>query len=117
MAFQIADDVLDLVGDESQTGKSLGSDLAQQKMTLPLIHLMQNTDSGTAGRMRELLTDHSSPPDALFSLMKSTDALAYSQRRAGEFAADATELLDGLPPSPSRSLLCELARFSVDRVT
>ena len=37
LAFQIADDLLDLVGDEARVGKSLGTDLDQQKMTLPLI--------------------------------------------------------------------------------
>ncbi len=40
MAFQIADDLLDLVGEESVTGKSLGTDVEQQKLTLPLIHLL-----------------------------------------------------------------------------
>ena len=38
IAFQIADDLLDLEGNESATGKSLGTDLAKRKMTLPLIH-------------------------------------------------------------------------------
>ena len=40
LAFQIADDLLDLLGDERQTGKSLGTDLEQQKLTLPLIRLL-----------------------------------------------------------------------------
>src|SRR5206468_475198 len=42
LAFQIADDLLDLVGEERAAGKSLGSDLAQQKLTLPLIHMMRH---------------------------------------------------------------------------
>ena len=41
LAFQIADDLLDLVGEEKKTGKSLGTDVEQQKMTLPLIHLLE----------------------------------------------------------------------------
>src|SRR5262249_369154 len=40
LAFQIADDVLDLVGHEATVGKSLGTDVEQQKMTLPLIRLL-----------------------------------------------------------------------------
>src|SRR5262249_25288331 len=40
VAFQIADDLLDLVGEERTTGKSLGTDLDQQKLTLPLIYLL-----------------------------------------------------------------------------
>ena len=41
VAFQIADDVLDLVGDEAAAGKSLGTDLLKQKATLPLIRLLE----------------------------------------------------------------------------
>src|SRR4029077_16120047 len=41
LACQIADDLLDLVGEERATGKSLGTDLDKQKLTLPLIRLMQ----------------------------------------------------------------------------
>ncbi|MGL4554981.1 MAG: polyprenyl synthetase family protein, partial [Gemmataceae bacterium] len=40
-AFQIADDLLDLVGDERTAGKSLGTDLEQGKLTLPLLHLLK----------------------------------------------------------------------------
>jgi octaprenyl-diphosphate synthase len=117
IAFQIADDVLDLVGDETQTGKSLGSDLAQQKMTLPLIYLMQNCDSDVAARTRELLAGNSDPSQELFSLMKATDALAWSQQRADTFARGAAERLSGLPSTAARRLLSELAQFSVHRVT
>ena len=47
LAFQIADDLLDLVGEEQTTGKSLGTDLEQQKMTLPLIRLLAARAEGT----------------------------------------------------------------------
>src|SRR5262245_307960 len=40
IAFQIADDLLDVIGNESKTGKSLGTDLQKQKLTLPLIYLL-----------------------------------------------------------------------------
>ena len=46
IAFQIADDLLDVVGSENTVGKSLGSDLAKQKPTLPLIRALQTADSG-----------------------------------------------------------------------
>ena len=40
LAFQIADDLLDLVGNEETAGKTLGTDLEQQKLTLPVIHCL-----------------------------------------------------------------------------
>ena len=43
VAFQIADDLLDVLGEEATVGKSLGTDLSKQKSTLPLIRLLQQT--------------------------------------------------------------------------
>ncbi len=50
IAFQIADDVLDLWGDERVTGKSLGTDLEKQKLTLPLIYLLRLVTPAQARR-------------------------------------------------------------------
>src|SRR5262249_54167203 len=57
MAFQIADDLLDLQGEETLAGKSLGTDLEQQKLTLPLIHLLGQTPVKLASRIRHLLSN------------------------------------------------------------
>jgi octaprenyl-diphosphate synthase len=54
VAFQIADDLLDLVGEEAKTGKSLGTDLEQQKLTLPLIRLLGSPAAGVAERVRQI---------------------------------------------------------------
>ena len=56
LAFQIADDLLDLVGEERTTGKSLGTDLEQQKMTLPLIRLLSAASATSTGKLRQLLS-------------------------------------------------------------
>jgi len=44
MAFQITDDLLDIIGDEASEGKTLGTDFAKRKPTLPIIHLLNATD-------------------------------------------------------------------------
>src|SRR5262245_42224702 len=51
IAFQIADDLLDLVGEEQTAGKSLGTDLEQQKLTLPLIYLLATAPAEQAARV------------------------------------------------------------------
>ncbi len=56
LAFQIADDLLDLLGSEAETGKSLGTDLQKQKLTLPLIRLVGTASETDAAAIRELLT-------------------------------------------------------------
>src|SRR5262249_33804704 len=65
VAFQIADDLLDLTGLEEATGKTLGTDLAQGKLTLPLIHMLDRLPSDEAARVRALLTDADTPREAL----------------------------------------------------
>ena len=52
LAFQIADDLLDLTGLEEATGKTLGTDLAQQKLTLPIIYMLDHLPSDDAARPR-----------------------------------------------------------------
>src|SRR5438874_12437875 len=79
VAFQIADDLLDLVGEERATGKSLGTDVAQQKLTLPLIRLLGK--SPAASRVRELLgTPGNHKRDLLAPYLSQSDAVDYARR-------------------------------------
>ncbi|MCA9113816.1 MAG: polyprenyl synthetase family protein [Planctomycetaceae bacterium] len=116
LAFQIADDLLDLTGDEHAAGKSLGSDLSLEKMTLPLIRLMSEASSDEAARIRQLLAapDEASR-QALRTLLEEGDAFAYTRDRALALVSQSCELLDRLPPSPDRQLLQDMARFAVER--
>ena len=54
-AFQIYDDVLDLAGDESSAGKSLGSDLRKGKLTLPILYLLQHSEPTERDRICEII--------------------------------------------------------------
>jgi octaprenyl-diphosphate synthase len=118
IAFQIADDLLDVLGTEAETGKSLGSDLQKQKLTLPLIRLLAQSAPDEAARLRELL----SQPDAqtasrLQPFFEQSDAIPYARHRAAEFAGRARQALHGLPDTPARRALAELADFAAERST
>jgi octaprenyl-diphosphate synthase len=54
-AYQIYDDCLDLAGDEAVAGKTLGSDLRKGKLTLPVLHLLQISDSAERHRLSEII--------------------------------------------------------------
>jgi octaprenyl-diphosphate synthase len=113
IAFQIADDLLDLVGEESTTGKSLGTDVEQQKLTLPLIYLLAQAPPEQAARLRQILRGPGNHKrEALAPALRESGALAYAQGRAEEFAAQAAAELECLPPSECRTLL----RTLTDRV-
>lgn len=116
MAFQIADDLLDLVGEEQKTGKSLGTDLEQQKLTLPLVRLLARCTPDVSSRVRLILaspTNHKR--EALGPILSRSDALSYAQRRAEDFARRARSELDCLPPSLYRSILETLTERVVHR--
>jgi octaprenyl-diphosphate synthase len=116
IAFQIADDLLDLVGEEKTTGKSLGTDVEQQKLTLPLVRLLQRSAPEAAMRVRQILeTPGNHKREVLGPLLGECDALVYARRRAEEFAARARAELDCLPPSASRTLLESLTDRVVHR--
>lgn len=116
MAFQIADDLLDLVGEERSAGKSLGTDLEQQKSTLPLIHLMQQAPAEKADRLRALLESPGNHKrEQLAPELATSGALDYARRRAEDFAAHAALQLACLPPSECKTILEHLTDRVVHR--
>ena len=115
-AFQVADDLLDLVGDEAAAGKTLGTDLEQQKMTLPLIHLLETADAADAGRYRTWAARaNESDRRNLLAALRDAGALDYTRHRAGELVAAAQAELDCLVPSDARAALGLLAEWAIDR--
>jgi octaprenyl-diphosphate synthase len=116
VAFQIADDVLDLLGDEKTTGKTLGTDLEKQKLTLPLIRLLQVGSVETAERARAWIGEGTrGGVRALRPLLERCGALGYAWEKAEEYAEAAKGAIAGLPPSPARDTLQTLARYVVRR--
>ena len=116
LAFQIADDVLDLTGNEQRTGKSLGSDIAKQKLTLPLIRLLATTEEPVATEIRQLLAHPDEETRAkLAPYLDRSDALQYSLNRALSLAEEARRQLDVFPDCQAVRILSEIAEFAVQR--
>ena len=115
-AFQIADDVLDYSADETALGKHLGDDLAEGKATLPLIHAIAHAGDATRERLRQAIIDGDTAamPEVLAAI-EAAGSLAYSLRRAGEYAQAAERSLDGLADNPHVAALRGLARYTVNR--
>ncbi len=114
MAFQIADDLLDILGQEEKAGKSLGTDIKQQKMTLPLIHLLQNSKQAAA--LRDLLqSEPENIREKLLPQLHDCGSIEYSRKKAEHFARLAKEELSCLDASDSLDILELLAEKVVNR--
>ena len=115
-AFQIADDVLDYTADADALGKNLGDDLAEGKATLPLIHAMQHGDAATRSRIRAAIEqgDTSAMPE-IVAAIRACGSLAYSERRAREYAEAAITAIASLQDTEHVAALRALARYAVDR--
>jgi octaprenyl-diphosphate synthase len=118
LAFQLVDDWLDYAGDPAQMGKNAGDDLAEGKVTLPLIHTLRSGAPADARCVAEAVRARSSERlrDVLVAVQRS-GALEYTRRRADEFAGRARATLCALPPGAHRDALDALARFCVARMS
>lgn len=116
VAFQIADDLLDVVGTEAVAGKSLGSDLQKQKLTLPLIYLMGQATAAEREDIRGLLrTPDAGTRAALAPFLARHGAIEYARSRAMAYSVAACQSLSCLPDTPAKRFLEALAEFVPDR--
>jgi octaprenyl-diphosphate synthase len=116
LAFQIADDLLDLVGTEQKAGKTLGTDIEQQKLTLPLIHALATLPPAAAEALRDRLrTGTAADRDDIAATLAETGSLDYARRRADEFTRNARSALACLPAGECRTILEHLTDWSARR--
>lgn len=112
-AYQVYDDCLDLVGDEAEIGKTLGSDLRKGKLTLPLIFLLQSVrGSGDHQRVSELLLGGDEvESEKIAALLAERGALAQTARAANDLVGEALAALQPLDDNRFTSGLRGVAEY------
>jgi len=119
MAFQVADDVLDFVGDEQHLGKPVGSDLRQGLITLPtLCYLEQRPDDELIVRLFRS-NEHRSEEaiHQAVSAIRESGAVEAALDEAQGFVHRSRLALDQLPAGPARQAMQDLADFTIQRRT
>ncbi|MCK4627707.1 MAG: polyprenyl synthetase family protein [Sedimentisphaerales bacterium] len=101
IAYQIMDDVTDLVGDENSAGKTLGTDLTLEKITLPCIHFLQNASPDdkkwwdeTVKSDPRLTPQQPQEHQELIKRLRQTGSLKYARKLAAEYIKKAEQNLD-----------------------
>ena len=117
IAFQITDDLLDLVGEQDKTGKPVGSDLEHSKLTLPLIHFLKTAGEADTQKVKQILSHKTGDAERMELLEKlnSCKSIEYSRRRAKEFVEGAIAALAAVGDSDGNKALVETARFIASR--
>lgn len=116
MAFQIEDDLLDYRSAPEESGKNLGTDLAEGKPTLPLIHALQHGNPDQVALIQDALREgRIEQLEAVLAAVESTGGITYSSALAARHGDAAIAALGGLPDSPYKDALTGIARFAIQR--
>ena len=118
IAFQLVDDLLDFTGDAEALGKPIGADLREGKMTLPLIHLLQQREEVGERIVRDIVASRSVSEaqwSELLRILNEHRSTDYAYRRASEFAERAKKPLYAFPPSSERNALLALPDYVLSR--
>ena len=120
LCFQLMDDVIDVLSDSATLGKPAGSDIAQGKRTLMIIHAMQQPDGPVKERLMAVLgkgdeVSEAALADGLAALAE-LGSVDYAREKAEAFHAQAHACLDRLQENPAMKALRELTDFQLARL-
>ena len=119
LVFQIRDDVFDYYPTTAALGKPTGHDIAEGKVTLPLLHALSTAPEADAAPMRALL-EAPEPPDSeavarLVAFAKAAGGIDYAHARMERLAAEARRELEAFPANEARSALADLIGYLIER--
>jgi octaprenyl-diphosphate synthase len=121
IAFQIRDDILDLLGEESRTGKPIGNDIRENKITLPLLYALKQAERREAKAIIRLIRrggswrSRKSDYRDIVNFIERHGGVTYAMQTAQRFIDEAITLLDPYDDSPFKISLVNLVRFITSR--
>ena len=119
MAFQIKDDLFDLLGSESDTGKNGGGDVKQNMITLPLIFAKANMSRLDYRQLKKLLKTkkkNRSTLNEISGIVEEAGGIDYAKKKLDDFSELALEAIDSYPDSDFKKSLVDLVAFNSSRI-
>jgi octaprenyl-diphosphate synthase len=119
IAFQIKDDLFDLLGKESDTGKNSGGDVKKNMMTLPLIFSYSNMTKKENRKLKKLMGIKKKSRTVLKEILGIVDesgGFDYARKKLDDFSNNALDAISFYPDSPVKKSLLDLVAFNVLRV-
>ncbi len=116
MAFQIKDDLFDYT--EDAIGKPTGIDIKEQKMTLPLIHVLNNCTAKEKSWIINSIKNHNKDKKRVkevITFVKDKNGLAYAEQKMLEFQQEALQLLQKYPKSDFKDALILMVNYVIER--
>lgn len=117
-AYQLMDDCLDYVSTDEDLGKSIGNDLREGKVTMPLIHASRNATDDEREFIREAVeADEVTDADLaeVISIINRYGGIEYTLERARAYIDDAVAAIDVFEPTVERAALTAVAQFVIER--
>ncbi len=119
LAFQMRDDLLDYLGDPAVTGKRVGNDFLEAKMTMPVIFAMARAGDEARKELSAMLAADRGRREAGFEaacgIIEEAGGFSLTAERAGELVARAVDALSGFPGRAAADVLAGLAAYAVER--
>ncbi len=116
MAFQIKDDLFDYTDDA--IGKPTGIDIKEQKMTLPLIHVLNTCTAKEKSWLINSIKNHNKDKKRVkevITFVKNNNGLAYAEQKMLQFQQEALQLLTHYPDSPFKEALILMVNYVINR--
>lgn len=116
MAFQMADDILDYMAEESELGKRLGKDIGEGKITLPLIYLFKNASESEKEEIKHIIEHFSEKGlQRVLTLFRRYNVIEESFKRAQNIVDEAKAELSLFPDSPEKDTMLSIADYAILR--
>ncbi|MFC1785126.1 polyprenyl synthetase family protein [Candidatus Neomarinimicrobiota bacterium] len=118
IAFQIKDDLFDLLGNQSETGKDLAQDVISNMITLPVVYSINSADKHIVRRIGRLLRKvkkEKKVTEELKSIIDSTGGFDYAKSKIAEFSEKALLAIDKYPDTVYKQKLIDLVNYNGNR--